>query len=167
MTITVMCSGRVCVCAVVCARPRLPCECVLSVCCNNCTCESPVSVHVVRRVLCFIIFILQFPRCQRSPRARARSPSLRPATTRPPLSHWPRERSKDPRLEATAQASVHEYAEAFMLGFTLQDSMRASYMPRMGPSPVLTERGSPLGQNTSLPPPFGSGRFLGSQCSRC
>jgi hypothetical protein len=54
----------------------------------------------------------------------------------------------DPRLEATAQASVHEYAEAFMLGFTLQDSMRASYMPRMGPSPVLTERGSPLGQNT-------------------
>jgi hypothetical protein len=50
----------------------------------------------------------------------------------------------DPRLEATAQASVHEYAEAFMLGFTLQDSMRASYMPRMGPSPVLTERGSPL-----------------------
>jgi hypothetical protein len=36
-----------------------------------------------------------------------------------------------------------------MLGFSLSDSMRASYMPRMGSSPVLTERGSPLGQNTS------------------
>ena len=55
------------------------------------------------------------------------------------------------RPEATARASFDEIAEAFLRGFSPQDSMRASFMPRMGSSPVLTERGSPLGQNTQHP----------------
>ena len=66
----------------------------------------------------------------------------------------------DSRLEAPARASIHEIVEAFMLGFSSKDSMRASYMPRMGSSPVLSERGSTRGQNKSKSTVGAERRFL-------
>ena len=77
--------------------------------------------YVVLYVFCFIISTLQFSRCKRSPRARARSGRrlAEPTAGDHKTSVEPSAAETfDSRLEAPARASIHEIVEAFMLGLT-------------------------------------------------